>query len=111
MLLEILVDLPESLPSNVGLVATFNPGCGIRKQAISLKQDLMCFLKLCNSGCWWSFNCNRRSSNFLPPTAPYSASYGKLQSLTKNCNLWKGAAPVSANANRPYSVKSYRSMG
>lgn len=43
--------LPDSLPSKLGLVATFSPGCGIRKQLMSEKQDFICLRIDCNSGC------------------------------------------------------------
>ena len=33
--------IPASCPSNVGLVATFKPGCGMRKQERLSKHDLM----------------------------------------------------------------------
>lgn len=47
----ILLSIPQSCPSNVGLVETLSPGWGMRKQAISSKQDLMCFLTCNNSEC------------------------------------------------------------
>lgn len=43
--------LPDNLPSKLGFVATFNPGWGIRKQLISEKHDLICFLIDWSSGC------------------------------------------------------------
>jgi len=43
--------IPDNFPSNSGLVATLSPGWGIKKQDISEKHDLMCFLNDCSSGC------------------------------------------------------------
>lgn len=98
--------IPVSRPSKFGCVATLRPGCGIKKHAISEKHDFICFLRDCSSECCRSDTCNRRSKIFLPPSTPYSASYGKLQSLTRNWSLWNGVFPESAKAKRPYSVKS-----
>lgn len=46
--------LPLSCPLNVGLVATFNPGWGNRKQDIFVKHEWMCSLTVCSSSCWVS---------------------------------------------------------
>ena len=45
--------LPLSLPSKWGLVATFRPGWGKRKQLMLEKQEWMCFLTFCSSSCWF----------------------------------------------------------
>ena len=50
----ILKNKPDNLPSKCGLVATFSPGCGMRKQPILWKHEWMCFLNCCNSTCWLS---------------------------------------------------------
>lgn len=55
----LVINIPASCPSNVGLVATLRPGCGIRKQAILSKQDLMCFLTCKSSECCLGFVWNR----------------------------------------------------
>lgn len=46
--------LPLSCPLNVGLVATFNPGWGKRKQDIFVKHEWICSLTVCSSSCWAS---------------------------------------------------------
>lgn len=48
---------PLSLPSNFGLVATFRPGCGSRKQLMLEKQCWIWFLTFCNSSCWLCLTC------------------------------------------------------
>ena len=50
---------PDSLPSKCGLVATFSPGWGIRKQPILWKHEWMCFLNCCSSMCWLSMICTK----------------------------------------------------
>uniref|UniRef100_A0A182J1Q7 Uncharacterized protein n=1 Tax=Anopheles atroparvus TaxID=41427 RepID=A0A182J1Q7_ANOAO len=98
--------MSDRRPSKLGLIATVRPGWGIRKQAISEKQDVMCRRSDCSSGCCLSDTSSLRCRITWPPSAPYSASYGKLQSRTRNCNRWNGFLPESASASRPYSVKS-----
>ena len=85
---HLVIHKPFKLPSNVGFVATFSPGWGIKKQPMSLKHDLMCLLTCISSECCFSVMRRRFSKIWLPPTDPYGASYGKLQSRTKNTNLW-----------------------
>lgn len=46
--------LPLSCPLNVGLVATFNPGCGNRKQDMFVKHEWICSRTVCSSSCWVS---------------------------------------------------------
>jgi hypothetical protein len=43
--------IPDNFPSKSGFVATLSPGWGIKKQDMSEKHDLMCFLSDCSSGC------------------------------------------------------------
>ncbi len=46
---------PLNLPSKWGLMATFRPGCGSRKQPMLEKQLWICFLTFCSSSCWFCF--------------------------------------------------------
>ena len=92
-----LIHKPFKLPSNVGFVATFSPGCGIKKHPMLLKHDLMCLLTCISSECCFSVMSRRFSKIWFPPVDPYGASYGKLQSRTKNTNLWNtrlGRMPI-----------------
>lgn len=98
--------LPERRPSNSWLVATLRPGWGIRKQEMSVKQDLMCLRSDWSSGCCLSDTCNLLARIRSPPSTPYGASYGKLQSRTRNWRRWNGFSPMSSRASRPYSVNS-----
>lgn len=52
--------LPWSCPLNVGLVATFNPGWGNRKQEIFVKHEWMWSLTVCSSSCWDSLTFKKK---------------------------------------------------
>ena len=58
----IKTDKPFSFPSKFGLVATFKPGWGSRKQEILVKQEWMCFRTFCSSSCWFPETCSSKSS-------------------------------------------------
>lgn len=55
--------LPLSCPWKEGLVATFKPGWGNKKQEILVKHEWMCSLTVCSSSCWASLTLNQHNSN------------------------------------------------
>lgn len=57
-------EVPLSLPSKLGLVATRRPGWGSRKQLMLEKQEWMCFLTFWSSSCWFCFTWKRSAKTF-----------------------------------------------
>lgn len=60
-------DTPFNFPSKSGLVATWSPGCGRRKQVTLEKHEWMWFRTFWISSCWCSFTCQWRPTIYKRP--------------------------------------------
>lgn len=105
--------LPLSLPSKCGLVATLRPGCGIKKQPILLKQERMCFLICCNSGCCLSEICNKTKIEitFLL-TVLFGFTFGQLPRfcISTNRNFFKLKIPNFSKTAMKKESSTHRVM-